>query len=440
MARYLWVKDFAEPSYHPIRFDSQPCPTVLACPGDISASHHYITEDHMPETARPDVPPYRIPSMAEIASMRGTNGLTVVSTFSGCGGSCLGFEMAGYRVAWASEFVPAARDTYVLNHPDVQLDARDIRTVQASEILEAIGLGVGELDVFEGSPPCAAFSTAGKREAKWGKVSTYSDTEQRSDDLFFEYVRLLNDLQPRAFIAENVAGLVKGAAKGYFKLIHAAMVACGYVVEARVIDAQWLGVPQGRKRLIFQGVRQDLGKSPAWPSPLPYRYSIRDALPDIEAVAHETSGIMSTGPLDLDGPVNTFTTVPHHWKVSGPELEIRDPETGARIDLEGVAIGPAAAKLARGESSDQFFQVRRSDENLPSFTVTARGGGRGTAAPVHHSGRRKFSLAELRRLCGFPDDFELTGTFSQRWERLGRAVPPPMMRAIAEVVRDEVLA
>ena len=77
-----------------------------------------------------------------------------------------------------------------------------------------------------------SFSTAGKREAGWGKVKAYSDTQQRTDDLFFEYARLLEGIRPRVFVAENVSGLVKGTAKGYFKLVLAALRECGYRVEA----------------------------------------------------------------------------------------------------------------------------------------------------------------------------------------------------------------
>ena len=101
--------------------------------------------------------------MAEIATIP-DNGLRVVSTFSGCGGSCLGFKMAGYRVLWASEFIPAAAEVYRANHAGTILDTRDIRKIQPADILAATGLKVGELDVLEGSPPCASFSTAGKRE------------------------------------------------------------------------------------------------------------------------------------------------------------------------------------------------------------------------------------------------------------------------------------
>ena len=84
-------------------------------------------------------PPYRVPSMREIAELP-WNGLTVVSTFSGCGGSSLGYKMAGFRVAWASEFIEPAQEVYRLNHPGTILDTRDIRTVKPGDILEATGL------------------------------------------------------------------------------------------------------------------------------------------------------------------------------------------------------------------------------------------------------------------------------------------------------------
>jgi len=216
--------------------------------------------------------------MTEVAEIP-PNGFTVASTFSGGGGSTLGYKMAGFRVAWASEFVPAARETYAANFPGTILDPRDIREVMPDDVLDALGIRSGELDVFDGSPPCASFSTAGKREAGWGKVKKYSDVEQRTDDLFFEYVRLLRGIRPKVFVAENVAGLVRGTAKGYFKEILAALVASGYRVSARVLDAQWLGVPQHRQRLIFVGVRDDLEAEPAHPEPLPYNYSVRDAVP-----------------------------------------------------------------------------------------------------------------------------------------------------------------
>ncbi len=344
-------------------------------------------------------PPFRIPSMAEIEAVRGSTGLTVVSTFSGCGGSCLGFEMAGYRVVWANEFVPAARETYAANHPSVILDGRDIRAVTADEILKAIGLGRGEVDVLNGSPPCAAFSSAGSREQGWGKVKKYSDTTQRSDDLFFEFARLLEGIQPRCFVAENVAGLTIGSAIGYFQSIMRALDGAGYNVSCRVLDAQWLGVPQSRRRAIFVGVRKDLTGAPAHPRPFPFGYSIREA--------------WSSLPIAAD-----------------------DPFDGS---LDGMAIGKEWASLRPGEQSRRYLSLIRSDLDSPSPCVTTKAGVRSAAGVTHPNEPRKFTIAELKPICGFPADFVLTGTYAQRCERLGRAVPPLMMREIAATVRDSIL-
>lgn len=345
---------------------------------------------------------YRVPSMSEIQNVRGTNGYKLVSTFSGCGGSCLGFEMDGYEVVWASEFVEEARNTYLLNHPNVHVDPRDIRDVMPVDILKQTGLNRGELDVFEGSPPCASFSTAGKRERLWGHEKQYSDTRQTTDDLFFEYIRILDGLQPKVFVAENVAGLVKGVARGYFKEILEEFKKCGYVVKAKVLDASFLGVPQARQRLIFIGVRDDLGIQPAFPLPRTPVITMRDAM-DVEAV--------------------------HNF----------DPETGKDITLHKYALGRKWRLLEEGTKAESPFLLVRSHRDKPVQTITAECGNVPAAGVTHPTQCRKFTLHEVRRLSSFPDDFQLTGTFEQRWERMGRSVPPLMMKAVAKTIRTEIL-
>jgi DNA (cytosine-5)-methyltransferase 1 len=363
------------------------------------------------------------------------NGFTAASTFSGCGGSSTGYRMAGFKLLWASEFIDAARDSYKANAaPHTIVDGRDIREVQPEDILKATGLKPGELDLFDGSPPCASFSTAGKREAGWGKVKKYSDKEQRTDDLFFEYSRLIRGLQPKTFVAENVSGLIKGTAKGYFLEILKELKSCGYRVSCKVLDAQWLGVPQTRQRTIFIGVREDLGIDPVHPKPLAYRYSVRDALPWITRVVHDTSGQFGVGEItDRPSPaitvgVNSVNSL--HFKVDGPE-----PET----DISRYAIGAEWDNLKPGEQSDKYFNLVRTDPDKPSPTVCGSHGNSSTAGITHPHEKRKFTIAELKRICGFPDDFILKGTYAQQWERCGRAVPPVMMSHIAATVRDEIL-
>lgn len=380
-------------------------------------------------------PPYRVPSMEEIRAIP-WNGLTAISTFSGCGGSSLGYRMAGYRLAWANEFIDAARDSYNANKsPETILDSRDIRAIRPDDILSAIGIKAGKLDLMDGSPPCASFSTAGKREDGWGKVKAYSDKAQRTDDLFHEFARLLKGIQPKVFVAENVSGLIKGTAKGYFLEILAALKACGYRVDAKLLDAQWLGVPQARQRLIFVGVRKDLGLAPAFPKPLAYRYSVREALPWITRVEGGNKA-----PFDSKGKAYDLNR-PSPAILGGDTLGLAPFQFAveAETDISRYAIGSEWDKLKPGEASSRYFSLVKPDINDPSPAITTPAGGGYAAGVCHPTEKRKFSIAELRRICAFPDDFILTGSYAQQWERLGRAVPPLMMRAIATAIRDNIL-
>lgn len=379
-------------------------------------------------------PPYKVPSMEEIRALP-WNGFTAASTFSGCGGSSTGYRMAGFKLLWASEFIDAARDSYKANAaPHTIVDGRDIREVQPEDILNATGLNPGELDLFDGSPPCASFSTAGKREAGWGKVKKYSDKEQRTDDLFFEYSRLIRGLQPKTFVAENVSGLIKGTAKGYFLEILKELKSCGYRVSCKVLDAQWLGVPQARQRTIFIGVREDLGIDPVHPKPLAYRYSVRDALPWI--LRQGDNGPFGGGAMrDADLPSPTLGASPQTGNGKFPASLIE-----SETDISRYAIGAEWDKIGGpGGKSEKYFQLVRPNLDAPCPTITQRGGDNTCASVTHPTEKRKFSIAELKRICGFPDDFILKGTYAQQWERCGRAVPPVMMSHIAATVRDEIL-
>jgi DNA (cytosine-5)-methyltransferase 1 len=371
--------------------------------------------------------------MDEIRNMP-WNGFTVASTFSGAGGSSLGYRMAGFRVLYASEFVDAAADVYELNKaPYTVVDRRDIREVHGQEILDMAG--VEEIDLFDGSPPCDSFSTAGARERLWGKVKKYADREQRSDDLSFEFARILGELQPKTFVVENVSGLVKGTAKGYFKRILNALSDQGYRVKARLLDASWLGVPQARQRIIFIGVRNDLETDPVYPTPLSWQYTLRDAIPWLNSkearrlkarVIHDTAGQFSNGDI-TNGPCSTITTTPAHFRVE------------RESDMTMHATGKEWKKLSVGSQSDKYFQLVRSDPKQPVGTVTASGGNAGLASVSHPFECRKFSIAELKRLCSFPDDFKLSGSYANQWTRLGMAVPPVIMREVADAVYNEIL-
>ena len=323
-------------------------------------------------------PPFVIPSMDEIRSIA-KNGLKLVSTFSGCGGSCLGFRMQGFEVLWASEFIDEAAETYRANYPEVHLDQRDIREVTAESILEQIAMQPGDIDVLEGSPPCAAFSTAGMLHDGWGKVRKYSDKEQRVDDLFFEFIRLVDGLRPKMFIAENVRGLARGHSKGYFNDILRTMRGVGYNVVVRSLDAQWLGVPQMRERLIFMGARNDLNLEPSFPTPLSYRYTLDEIFPYLAEI--KVAGTYE------------------NWQ------PVKNRVSGTIAQSDGYRKSDTAYLSTH--------MVRAPDEN-------------GVLV------KRRWTIDELKILSTFPADFILTGDTAQQWERIGRAVPPRMMSYVAK--------
>ena len=363
----------------------------------------------------PVKPKYEVPSMEEIEKIP-WNGYKVVSTFSGGGGSCLGYRMAGYHVIWANEFVEEAQRTYRANHKDTFLNTSDIRMVTPENILKEAGLQVGELDLFDGSPPCCAFSMCGKREKGWGKKNNYSDSKvQRADDLFFEYTRLLKGLQPKVFIAENVNGLVLGKAKGYFKEILKALKDCGYVAEARLVCSEYLGVPQTRHRIIFQGVRNDIsekyGLVPCYPKPLWYTYTLLDA----------------------------FKNLPESNDEEAKKL-IKECENQAwcRV-LKKMPKNPPKKVSGSKYINGSYFNLSRESLNNPCSTVCQRSGCISASGNSHPLEDRKFTISELKRIMSVPDDFVLTGNYEQQWERLGRMVPPIMMKNISLTVKEEIL-
>lgn len=353
---------------------------------------------------------YNLLTMKEIEQIP-WNGFNVVSTFSGGGGSCLGYRMAGYRVLWASEFVEEAQRTYRINHPQTYLDCRDIRTVTAESILRKTGLKIGDLDLLDGSPPCCSFSTAGSRERGWGKERAYSDgKKQRTDDLFSEYIRLLNGLQPKTFVAENVSGLAKGKARGFFKKYIAEMRRCGYQVSACLINAKYLGVPESRERVIFIGVRNDLHIAPVFPTPLPYQISLGEALKGVANSEEEEMRLLD---------------------------EAKKYEWGRK--LTKMPKNPPKSESGSKYYNGSYFNLKRESMYVPCSTICQMNGLSSAGGNCHPWKDRKFTIAELKRITSIPDDFVLTGDYRQQWERLGRMVPPIMMFHISKTIEEEIL-
>ena len=198
---------------------------------------------------------------------------SVITTFSGCGGSSLGYQMAGGKIHLAVEYDQNAVDTYRLNFPETPIYHRDICNLSVEDCCHLSGVRPRELDILDGSPPCQGFSVAGKR--------VISDNRNK---LFAQFVRLLNGLQPKAFIMENVAGMVQGQMKLVFADCLEALKACGYRVKVRLLNAMYFGVPQFRRRLIFIGFRNDINIEPSFPKAETQPITVGEAWAGLEAL------------------------------------------------------------------------------------------------------------------------------------------------------------
>ena len=200
---------------------------------------------------------YRSWSIRELEDVR-PNGCNVFSVFSCGGGSSMGYKLAGYNVIGNCEIDKPIADMYIKNHHPLYSYNMDIRYFLVQEDLPG---ELYQLDILDGSPPCSVFSIAGKREAGWGCEKRFREGQKKQtlDDLFFEYIKLLDRLRPKVFVAENVKGLIVGNAKGYVAKIIKEVDKCGYNLQIFCLNAAAMGVPQRRERLFFIGHRKELG-------------------------------------------------------------------------------------------------------------------------------------------------------------------------------------
>ena len=312
---------------------------------------------------------------------------TVISTFAGCGGSSLGYQLAGFQELLAVEWDNNSVETFKLNFKDVPVYHGDIAKLSGDECMRLAGIKKGELDVFDGSPPCQGFSTAGKRK--------YDDPR---NSLFKEYARLLKELQPKVFVMENVTGMVKGCMKQAYLQIIKTLRECGYKAKGEVLNAKYFNVPQSRQRVIIIGVRNDLGIEPSHPKPDSKPISAREAM---NGVLNET----------FNRPLATVASA--IWN------KIKPGENG-------TVLRPG-----------YYMNTVKVNPHKPSPTIPKTCPG--TGGLLHWAEKRTLTIEELRRVSSFPDDFKFKGSFTNQWMRIGNSVPPNLMRAIAEHIKVNIL-
>ena len=373
--------------------------------------------------------PYK---MQDVGIAESKNLFNVISTFAGGGGSSTGYRLAGGHILAINEFVEEARNTYRQNYPHTLIIPDDIKKLTGEDLLNPVGLRVGQLDLLDGSPPCSAFSVAGRgfthhqgsHKAGYGKTKHYSDeqTVENIEDLFFEFLRVAEEVQPKVIVGENVKGLTMGEAKEYYHRIINEFEKIGYDVSSKVLNSKHYGVPQSRERTIFIGVRKDITAHvgltfmnihSVFPEENKEFVSLGEGLDDLE-VDHEEASWLT----------EKWLATAFHKKTG-----YKFPQNPEKV-MSGELVG----------KKNLHFSVKKTSQYQPAPTITAMGSAATTGGAIHWNEDRKFTIKELKRITSLPDDFVLTGTFNQQAERCGRMVPSLMMKAIAESVYTKVLS
>jgi len=316
---------------------------------------------------------------------------TVISLFAGCGGSSLGYKYAGFKELLAIEWDDNAVKTFQLNFPNVPIWQKDIKEITGQEIMNSLGINKGELDLLDGSPPCQGFSTAGKRVVSDGR-----------NDLVNENIRLIEELEPKVFVIENVSGMIKGKMKGLFINYMKKMKSLNYQVKCKLMNAKYYNVPQSRQRVIFIGVRKDLGIEPSYPEGNKKLITIREVFKDLEV---------------------------GYKKYPNGEAKKIIKEMKPNED------GCDAFNRIYNNKKRRWFGMKRLSYNLPSKTIVKTL----LSGLVHPEEDRYLTINELKRISTFPDDYKFIGKFEEQWSRIGNSVPPLFMKAIAEHIRINIL-
>lgn len=324
--------------------------------------------------------------------------MKIISLFSGAGGLDKGFEKAGFSTIWANEYDSKIWGTFEHNFPSTKLEKKSITKILSNEVPACDGI--------IGGPPCQSWSEAGAGRG----------IDDKRGQLFYDYIRILNEKKPKFFLAENVSGILHPKHQNAFLNILKEFKNAGYEVSSKLLNANDFDVPQDRLRLIIVGYRLDLGKKFEFPNPQKNKLVLKDAIGDLGAPKQAQEGN----------------------KTNEGDLEISNHEY-----MNG---GFSTIYMSRN-------RVRSWDE--PSFTIQA--GGR--HAPLHPQAPkmqfvaqnkkifvpnkehlyRRLSVRECARIQTFPDDFIFKyKNIADGYKMIGNAVPVNLAYHLANKIFNDL--
>ena len=309
---------------------------------------------------------------------------TAVSLFSGCGGSDAGLLAAGFNVLLANDILPYAKDVYKVNWPDSEYILGDVRKIGHFP----------EAELLVGCYPCQGFSQGGAR-----------DPSRKINTLYLEFARALGQIKPKAFIVENVSGMVR---KNFRHLLDDQLkvfAESGYEVSVEVLNAAEFGVPQDRKRIFIVGLRKEFGIHYLFPKPTHGRGLEQEKVTIKNAIGHLP-----------EWPEGDFYDIDFHWYYMS-----RNRRRGWDESSKTIVANPRHMPLHPISPP-----LKKIEPDVWRFISDQRA--------------RRFSYREAACLQGFSSDLifpdTTAGSLSNRYTVIGNAVPPPLFEAVASALPE----
>lgn len=330
--------------------------------------------------------------------------MNLISLFSGCGGLDLGFEKAGFQIPVANEFDKTIWETFKVNHPRTHLIEGDVRKITKKDMEPYIN---GEVTGIIGGPPCQSWSEAGSLKG----------IEDARGQLFYDYIRILKEFQPRFFLAENVSGMLANRHSEAVQNILNLFEEAGYDVSLTLVNAKDYGVAEERKRVFYIGFRKDLKIKFEFPKGSTEdddkKITLRDIIWDLQDTA------VPAGPKNYHNPnaVNNneyFTGAYSSIFMSRNRVKSWD-EQAFTVQASGrqCQLHPQAPKMVKFDKNDCRFVEGK--EHL----------------------YRRMTIREIARVQGFPDDFKfIYQATNNAYKMIGNAVPVNLAYEIAVAIKS----
>jgi len=360
-----------------------------------------------------------------------------VSFFAGAGGLDLGFKRAGFEILLNVEIEEVYCQTLCQNFHDSTVVTGDIMEYSRERIYKEAGLQEHEeLDLMLGGSPCQSFSTAGKRQA-------FSDPRGQA---MLQYADLVNEVQPKFFLLENVRGLLSASLKHRplhqrgpehppleeeempgSALQHLLERFGDYDVKIELINAADYGVPQKRERIFVIGVRKDLNLEYHFPE-----------------ATHSENGMGGKKPWVTVGDVFRELEVKEHHFMSYSKERLRFmkmiPQGGGnwrdlRVYGDDVVREAMGGAYESGGGKVGFY--RRIHSNKPSPTLLTSPAQKSTNLG-HPYEDRPLSIEEYLAIQGFPSDFKVAGKLMQQYTQIGNAVPVPLSQILGQSILEHL--